>query len=66
MPKEKRMTVDERRKYLRPLQGHYRQASRFERGRLLDAMEAATGLHRKSLIRLLSGSLERKPRRKKR
>jgi hypothetical protein len=29
-------------------------------------MEAITGLHRKSLIRLISGSLERKPRRKQR
>jgi hypothetical protein len=28
-------------------------------------MEAATGLHRKSLIRLMAGDLERIPRRKK-
>jgi len=29
-------------------------------------MEAVTGSHRKSLIRLINGSLERKPRRKQR
>jgi hypothetical protein len=65
MPKEKKMTIDERRKYLRLLQDRYLKASRPERGHLLDAMEATTGLHLKSLIRLVSGSLERKPRRKK-
>lgn len=64
MPKEKNMTIDERRKYLRLLQGQYRQGRKSERGRLLDAMEATTGLHRKTLIRLLAGNLERKPRRK--
>jgi hypothetical protein len=65
MPKEKKMTVDERRKYLRLLQGQYRKASKLERGRLLDLMEVTTGLHRKYLVRLMSGNLERKPRRKK-
>jgi hypothetical protein len=62
MPREKKMTLNERRKYLRLTQKRYLKAGKYERGRLLDEMEAATGLHRKSLIRLMSGSLERKPR----
>jgi len=44
----------------------YLKASKLERGRLLDEMEEVTCLHRKSLIRLMSGSLERKVRRKQR
>ena len=44
----------------------YKQAGRKERGRLLDEVEAVTELHRKSLIRLMNGSLERKPRRRQR
>lgn len=66
MPNEERMTVNERRKYLRVARSRYLKASKLERGRLLDEMEAVTCLHRKSLIRLMSGSLERKPRRKQR
>ncbi len=66
MPNEERMTVNERRKYLRLIKKRYLKASKLERGRLLDEMEAITGLHRKSLIRLMSGSLERKPRRRQR
>jgi len=66
MPNEERMTLNERRKYLRLIKKRYLKASKLGRGRLLDEMEAITGLHRKSLIRLISGSLERKPRRKQR
>lgn len=62
MTAEEKMTVDERRKYLGRMKKRYVKAGRKERGRLLDEMEAVTGLHRKSLIRLVSGSLERKPR----
>ena len=62
MPNEERMTLNERRKYLGLIKKRYLKASKFERGRLLDEMQAITGLHRKSLIRLMSGSLERKPR----
>jgi hypothetical protein len=40
----------------------YVQASRKERRQLLDEMEAVTGKHRKSLIRLMNGSLGRKKR----
>jgi hypothetical protein len=63
---EDRMTIDERRKYLRMMQERYLQADRKERGRLLDEMKTITGLHRKSLIRLMSGSLSRRPRRQQR
>jgi hypothetical protein len=44
----------------------YVEATRQERGLLLDEMEKVTELHRKSLIRLLNGSLERRPRRRQR
>jgi hypothetical protein len=60
------MTIDERRKYLRAMKKRYLKAGRMERGRLLDEMEAVTDLHRKSLIRLMNGSLERTPRCKQR
>jgi len=63
---EDKMTIDERWKYLRTMKKRYIKANRKERGRLLDEMEAVTELHRKSLIRLMDGSLQRKPRRKQR
>ena len=66
MPNEEKMSINERRKYLRLIKKRYLKASKLERGRLLDEMEAITGLHRKSLIRLMSGSLERKTRHKRR
>jgi len=66
MSTEDKMTIDERRKYLRTMKKRYVESDRKERGRLLDEMEAVTGMHRKSLTRLMNGSLERKPRRKQR
>jgi hypothetical protein len=62
MSTEDKMNIDERRKYLRMMKKRYVQAKKKERKRLLDEMEAVTELHRKSLIRLMNGSLERKPR----
>ena len=62
MPIEDKMTIDERRKYLRRMQKRYVQADRKERARLLDEMEAVTDMHRKSLVRLMNQGLERKPR----
>jgi hypothetical protein len=59
---EDKMTIDERRKYLRKMQERYLQADRTGRGQLLDEMEIITGLHRKSLVRLMKGNLTRKPR----
>jgi hypothetical protein len=66
MSTEDKMTIDERRKYLRKMQERYLQANRKERGGLLDEMEAVTELHRKSLIRLMKGNLTRQPRRRQR
>jgi hypothetical protein len=63
---EVRMTVNERYKYLRKMRERYQSAERKEQGKLLDEMEAVTGLHRKSLLRLMHGSLERKPRSRER
>ena len=66
MSTEENMSIDERRKYLRKMKARYVQANRKERGHLLDEMEAVTGLHRKSLTRLMKGSLRRKKRTKQR
>jgi hypothetical protein len=63
---EDRMTIDERRKYLRTMQKRYVQADRKEKGQLLDEMQAVTEQHRKSLIRSMNGRLERQPRRRQR
>jgi len=66
MTTEDKMTIDEQLKYLRRMKKRYARADRKERGHLLDEMETVTELHRKSLIRLLRGNLERRPRRKQR
>lgn len=66
MATEDRMDINERRKYLRIMQKPYWAADRQEQGRLLDAMETATGLERKSLIRLMHSDLHRKPRQRQR
>ena len=57
------MSIDERRKYLTKMEPLYRKGGKPERGRLLDEMEVVTGMHRKSLTRLLrrGTSLERNP-----
>ena len=65
MPDDDAMTLTERRKYLTRMQGRYGAADRAGRGRLLDEMEAVTGLHRRSLVRLLTPhgpGLARRPR----
>jgi hypothetical protein len=59
---EENMTIEERRKYLSRMKPRYDRANRKEQGRLLDEMEAVTGMHRKSITRLLNSSLERQPR----
>lgn len=64
MPIDDRMTVNERRKYLKLMAPRYARARRGQRSGLLTEMQAVTGLHRKSLLRLLHApSLERAPRR---
>jgi len=66
MRTEEKMTVSERRKCQRLIRKRYLKASKPERGCLLHEMKAATRLPRKSLVCLMSGSLERKPRHKPR
>lgn len=63
MPSEDEMSVNERRKYLKRMHMRYVVAKRRERSQLLTEMEQVTGLHRKSLTRLMHApSLERKKR----
>ncbi len=61
---EDEMSLNERRKYLKKMWPRYTQADKKERNTLLTEMEAVTGMHRKSLTRLMKGSsrgaLERK------
>ena len=66
MTTEQKMPINDRFNYLRRVKRRYVQAGRKERNRLLDEMEAVTGLHRKSLIRLINADLKRKPRRRQR
>jgi len=61
MPTDEEMTLDER-LYLRKMKKRYDKADHAERAYLLDEMGHMTELHRKSLIRLMSGDLERHPR----
>jgi hypothetical protein len=62
MSERDEMTIDERRKYLHKMWGRYRLATKREKGRILDEIEHVTGLHRKSIIRILNGRLSRKKR----
>lgn len=65
MPTEDEMTVAERRKYLKKMKPLYAKVERTEQSRMLTEMEQVTGLHRKSLLRLLHApTLERKKREK--
>jgi hypothetical protein len=63
MPSEEKMSIDERRKYLKLVASRYAKGGRAERSQLLTEMAEVTGLHRKSLIRLMHlPSLERAPK----
>jgi len=62
MSNNERMTIDERYKYLRKMQKRYSKAKRGELSRLLDEMEQVTGMHRKSLVRLMNGTITRQVR----
>ncbi len=66
MSEEVKMSVSERCTYLRVMQQRYRKAGRRERSALLDEMVAVTGLHRKSLIRKMSGPVVRRQRSRER
>jgi len=57
------MSINERRRYLHKMRMRYWQAeNKRVKGALLDEMQIVTNLHCKSLIRLIWGDLERKPR----
>ena len=60
------MSLPERWKYLRLLQPRYASGNRRQRSDLLDEAEQVSGRHRRSLIRRLRGSLERKRRSRQR
>lgn len=66
MPNDEKMSVDERRKYLRLVEARYAKADKIERGQLLTEMGAVSGLHRKSLIRLMNASTLERARKKPR
>lgn len=66
MIETEKMTINERRKYLYKMWERYRKSSRKEKGYLLDEMEVVTGMHRKALIRILTGRLSRKKRSRER
>jgi len=66
MSDDETMDVDERYKYLRGMKRRYERAGRKERGQLLDEMMAVTGQHRKTLTRLMAGTLERQVRQRQR
>ena len=67
MSETEKMSIDERRKYLHKMRVRYWQTeTKKERSRLLDEMVAVTGMHRKSVLRLIHGELARKPRRSQR
>ena len=61
MNPEDKMTIEERYQYLGRMKKRYQKADRRERSKLLDEMEAYTGLHRKSIIRLVGTELQRRP-----
>lgn len=66
MPTEQ-MSIHERRTYLQIMLPRYTAANRFVQSQLLDEMHAVTGLHRKSLIRLLHAETwARQPRQRQR
>lgn len=66
MSYEEKMNIDEIRKYLHQMRFRYWKATKKDKGWLLDEMEAVTKLHRKHLIRLITGRLERKKRSRQR
>lgn len=70
MPDSEKMSINERRRYLKLVRHRYTGAKRGERSTLLTEMRKVSGLHRKSLIRLMNmPSLEcaaSKPRLKRR
>jgi hypothetical protein len=65
MPTEDEMTVTEHCKYLQRMKPLYAKAERSEQSRMLSDMEQVTGLHRKSLLRLLHAPTRQRKKREK-
>ena len=63
---DEKMSIDERRQYVKRMQKRYQTAKRTQKTALLNEMEAYTGMHRVSLKRIINGKLERKARRRER
>ncbi len=61
MSVEEQLTVDERRKYLKKVRQRHQEADKAGKGLLLYEAEEVTGLHQKSLVRLLRGDPDRHP-----
>ena len=53
------MTVNERRKYIHKIWGRYRDSTKQEKSLLLDEAVKVTGLHHKSIVRILNGNSPR-------
>ena len=66
MATDEKMNLQERRKYLRIMQSSYKSADRSGRSRLLETMQTATGLNRKTLTRLMKADLKRRARQRQR
>jgi len=56
------MSICERYKYLLIQYRRYVKASKEEKSALLDEMQSVTGMHRKSLVRLMRSEPRRNPR----
>ena len=66
MANDDKMSIHERDKYLRKMQKRYRNANLHTKGKLLGEMQTVTELHRKSLIRLMGSTIQRKQRKRQR
>jgi len=66
MTTDEKMTIDDVYKQLHKVRRACEKGNQRQKRQILDHLELVTGHHRKSLIRLLHGPLERHPRRQQR
>lgn len=66
MTADEKMSIEERRQYLKRMQTRYMAANRQEKTRLMDEMVKYTGMHRGSIKRVINGKLERTQRKRER
>ena len=66
MTAEDKMSIEERRQYLKRMQKRYAKANQQEKTMLLNEMVQYTGMHRVSIKRLMNGNLARKRRSRER